>query len=563
MGFCLRTHHLTKRYGEKAVVHDLNLNIRIGDIYGFLGQNGAGKTTTLRMLMGLIRPSAGEIELFGAGLNGGRAMALERIGAIIEYPGFYLNLSATENLEIHRRLMGMGNKKCIDEVLITVGLLDAKHQKVKNYSLGMKQRLGIARALLHHPEFLILDEPTNGLDPVGIKEIRLLFLDLARQRGITFLISSHLLSEIEQVATRIGIIHQGRLLEEIDYETLQEKTRHYLEIKVDDEQRAAYVLEQKLGVTDYLVAGPGILRLYERLDKSAMVNSTLASHGIGVKESVLSGKAWKIIFSKSPEVLGLFSVIYTEMMKLKNTKILWMVLIGALPANLVSLLALLPKVSPAGAPVGINLQDMFYRQGQVITILGPALFALMTAYIIAREYQERTITINQLFSYPVSRVGFLAGKLSAVFLLIAITTALSCVTVLVIGSMLFLKHQINVDVIWLGMRMNLMIVVLSFGTIPVAAALSMVGKSVIPMTVLGVFVTVITVIGEAGHGLSGILFPWLVPYWPVRQLAQGIAQNSSPNPYAPPALVILALTFFVSLIFCIVYYVRADVHSGS
>lgn len=305
MGFCLRTHHLTKRYGEKTVVHDLNLNIRTGDIYGFLGQNGAGKTTTLRMLIGLIRPSAGEIELFGAGLNSGRAMALERIGAIIEYPGFYLNLSAAENLEIHRRLMGMGNKECINDVLTTVGLSNAKHQKVKNYSLGMKQRLGIARALLHHPELLILDEPTNGLDPVGIKEVRQLFLDLARQRGITILISSHLLSEIEQVATRIGIIHQGRLLEEIDYEDLQRKARQYLEIKVDDEQRAAYVLEQKLGVTDYLVAGPGILHLYERLEQSAKVNFTLANNGIGVKEIVLSGDSLEDYFLKITGGAGL------------------------------------------------------------------------------------------------------------------------------------------------------------------------------------------------------------------------------------------------------------------
>jgi bacitracin transport system ATP-binding protein len=296
VGYVLRTTHLTKRYGEKAVVTDINMNIRTGDIYGFLGQNGAGKTTVLRMIMGLIRPSAGEIELFGRGLNGGRSEALERIGAIIEYPGFYLNLSAADNLEIHRRLMGMGNKESIDEVLTTVGLLDAKHQKVKNYSLGMKQRLGIARALLHHPELLILDEPTNGLDPAGIKEVRQLFLDLARQRGITFLISSHLLSEIEQLTSRIGIIHKGKLLEEIDYETLQQKNRHYLEIKVDDEKRAAFVLEQKLGVSDYLIASRGILHLYERLDQSAEVNFALVGSGIGVKEIVLSGDSLEDYF---------------------------------------------------------------------------------------------------------------------------------------------------------------------------------------------------------------------------------------------------------------------------
>ncbi|MCM3627775.1 ABC transporter ATP-binding protein [Paenibacillus glycanilyticus] len=289
MDYVLRTNHLTKRYGGKTVVNNLHMNIRQGDIYGFLGQNGAGKTTTLRMIMGLIQPTAGEIELFGESLFGRRARAMERIGAIIEYPGFYLNLSAADNLEIHRRLMGMGNKEYIEEVLSIVGLLDARNQKVKHYSLGMKQRLGIARALLHHPELLVLDEPTNGLDPAGIKEIRQLFLDLARQRGITFIISSHLLSEVEQLATRVGIIHHGTLMEEINYDDLQRKTRHYLEIKVDDDKKAAYLLEQKLGLSDYRIAGPGILHLYGSLDQSASVNLALTSHGVGVKEIRLSG----------------------------------------------------------------------------------------------------------------------------------------------------------------------------------------------------------------------------------------------------------------------------------
>lgn len=288
LDYVLQTHQLTKRYGDQTVVSDLNMKVKAGDIYGFLGQNGAGKTTTLRMLIGLIRPTSGEVELFHEGFQSSRIKALERIGAIIEYPGFYLNLSAAENLEIHRRLMGIGNQESIDEVLTTVGLKDAKRQKVKNYSLGMKQRLGIARALLHRPELLIFDEPTNGLDPGAIREVRELFLKLAKQRGITFIISSHLLSEIEQVANRIGIIHKGKLLEEIDDKTLKQKTRRFLEIKVDDDQRAAYVLEQELKITDYHVAGPGILRIYELLDQADQVNKTLTEYNVGVKEIVLS-----------------------------------------------------------------------------------------------------------------------------------------------------------------------------------------------------------------------------------------------------------------------------------
>ncbi|WP_145135483.1 ABC transporter ATP-binding protein [Paenibacillus sp. Y412MC10] len=298
MSYVLQTHRLSKRYGSKLAVENINMNIRQGDIYGFLGQNGAGKTTTLRMIMGLIRPTAGEIDWFGSSSAAGRNETMARIGGIIEYPGFYLNLSAADNLEVHRRLMGMGNKESIDEVLASVGLLGARNQRVKEYSLGMKQRLGIARSLLHHPEFLVLDEPTNGLDPAGIKEVRQLFLDLARQRGITFLISSHLLGEIEQLATRVGIVHGGRLLEEVDYEVLQRKSRRYLEIRVGDDKRAAYILEQRLGVSDYLVPAPGVLRLYEMLDEPSKVNRTLTGEGIAVEEIKRAGDSLEDYFLK-------------------------------------------------------------------------------------------------------------------------------------------------------------------------------------------------------------------------------------------------------------------------
>ncbi|MCR8842603.1 ABC transporter ATP-binding protein [Paenibacillus sp. SC116] len=298
MSEIIRTRNLTKRYNTKTVVSDVNMTIRTGDIYGFLGQNGAGKTTTLRMLKGLIRPSAGEIELFGTPLHGNKAKAKERIGGIIEYPGFYLNLNAVDNLDIHRRLMGMGNKECIEDALKTVGLLDAKRVKVKNYSLGMKQRLGIARALLHQPELLILDEPTNGLDPGGIKEIRQLFQELASKRGITFLISSHLLSEVEQLATKIGIIHKGQLLEEVDRENLRKKTRNHLQIKVTDEQKASFIMEQKLGITDYIVDGSGVLRLYEQFELPDQISLLLANNGIGIKEMMLSGDSLEDYFLK-------------------------------------------------------------------------------------------------------------------------------------------------------------------------------------------------------------------------------------------------------------------------
>ena len=254
----LKTINLTKQYKSKKAVDEINITLKKGEIYGFLGQNGAGKTTTIRMIMGLVKPTSGEIELFGQKITPGDHSHFDRIGSIIEFPGVYPNLTAAENLEIHRRLMGVTNKNYIDEALDITGLTEVRNKNVKGFSLGMRQRLGLARALLHKPELLILDEPTNGLDPVGIKEVRNLILDLSMKRNITVFMSSHILSEVQQLATRIGIIHHGKLLEEIDYESLTKKNRHYIELKVNDDKKAAFLLENNLQITDYKITEPGV-----------------------------------------------------------------------------------------------------------------------------------------------------------------------------------------------------------------------------------------------------------------------------------------------------------------
>lgn len=280
----LRTSGLTKKYKTHTAVDGVSISLKKGEIYGFLGQNGAGKTTTIRMIMGLIKPTSGQIQLFGQDAGSGRKAAFERIGSMIEIPGFYPNLTAAENLDIHRRMMGMGNKESIEEALEQAGLLGTGNKRVKNFSLGMKQRLGIARSLLHHPELLILDEPTNGLDPAGIKEVRQLIIELASKRNIAILVSSHILSEVQQMATKIGIIHQGILVEEIEQHTLQMKNRHCMEFKLSNDREAAMLLEQKLGIHDYTVPEPGVVRIFEQLSESALINRTLVGHGIDVAE---------------------------------------------------------------------------------------------------------------------------------------------------------------------------------------------------------------------------------------------------------------------------------------
>lgn len=298
MDYTLRTMNLGKVYKDHVAVEGINMNIKAGEIYGFLGQNGAGKTTTLRMIMGLIKPTTGTIELFGEKLTKYNSALFERVGSVIEFPGFYGNLSAAENLNLQRRLMGMPGKDCIEEVLEKVGMLDARNRQVKNFSLGMKQRLGIARALINNPEFLVLDEPTNGLDPIGIKEMRQLILDLSQKNHITVLISSHILSEIQHLATKIGIIHKGKLIEEIESDILQKKNRNYIEVKVNDDKKASMLLEHNLKIGDYIIPEKGIIKVYERLNESAEINKMLVQNDVQVREITLMRDSLEDYFIK-------------------------------------------------------------------------------------------------------------------------------------------------------------------------------------------------------------------------------------------------------------------------
>jgi ABC-2 type transport system ATP-binding protein len=239
----IQTAKLTRRFKDFLAVNDLNLQVPQGGVYGFLGPNGAGKTTTIRMLLGLIKPSAGRVNLFGANIATQRASILSRVGALVEMPALYPHLNARENLEVTRRLLN-ADKKHIERVLKIVNLTDAAERPVKGYSLGMKQRLGLALALLNEPELLILDEPTNGLDPAGIHEIRDLIRTMPEQYGITVFLSSHLLSEIEIVATHLGIVNKGTLLFQGTLASLQAQREGHLVLGVHQQDEAAKFLQQ-------------------------------------------------------------------------------------------------------------------------------------------------------------------------------------------------------------------------------------------------------------------------------------------------------------------------------
>lgn len=292
----LQTRALTKQYGRHRAVDQVSMHIKKGAIYGFIGRNGAGKTTTLRMISGLASPTAGEIELFGCR---GRELSRirSRVGCLIEGPGLYGSMSARDNLKMKCMLLGVYKRGYEEELLDIVGLGGVGKKPVKRYSLGMKQRLGIALALVGEPDLLVLDEPINGLDPQGIAEVRDTVLKLNRERNMTILISSHILEELSKIATDYGIIHNGTLLQELTNEELMEKCSERLEVTLDNPERAVPVMD-RLGIKRYQVADREHIYIFERLEESAALNMAFAKAGIPVRGISVTNEELETYFLK-------------------------------------------------------------------------------------------------------------------------------------------------------------------------------------------------------------------------------------------------------------------------
>ncbi|MCX7028258.1 MAG: ABC transporter ATP-binding protein [Spirochaetes bacterium] len=271
---------LTKSFGSVHAVQKVNLEVRRGEIYGFLGCNGAGKTTTIRMLLGLIRPSSGEIAIFGESLRTRRCAALSKIGFLVESAKAYPNLTVRENLEVQRRLTE-ASKGAVEKSIELLNLKEYADRKSDHLSLGNLQRLALARALVHSPEILILDEPANGLDPAGIIEIRRLLRNLA-DAGTTIFMSSHILSEVDQLVDRIGIIHRGCLVEELNHDELGKRKRLYIDLSVDQPERAEAILREKLRLNAITRPGERSLRIADAGAKSSEIASVLVKAGIGL-----------------------------------------------------------------------------------------------------------------------------------------------------------------------------------------------------------------------------------------------------------------------------------------
>lgn len=279
--YLLQTVCLTKRYGRQKAVDNLSLNIEKGSIYGLIGRNGAGKTTFMKMISGLAKPTSGDIRLFGK--DSGESPAQQnRIGALIEAPGIYDDMTAFDNMKMKAIAMGVYNKEKINELLTLVGLANTGRKKAGKFSLGMKQRLGIAMSMIGTPDLLILDEPINGLDPQGIIEIRNVIAKLNREYEITIIISSHILDELARIATHYAIINEGKLVLELPKDELLAKCTECIEIKSDAIKEVCVVLEE-MGFSDYEVYEDGAMRVNNCCDKVGEINMELAKRGISIR----------------------------------------------------------------------------------------------------------------------------------------------------------------------------------------------------------------------------------------------------------------------------------------
>lgn len=274
MNYILTTQNLTKTYGKKDAAKDINIHVREGEIYGLIGRNGAGKTTVMRVISGLSKATSGSYELHGENKFG--------VGVLIESPGIYPNMSAEENIRLKCIAMGCNKKSYIDSLLKTVGLENTGKKNAGSFSLGMRQRLGIALALVGDPKMIVLDEPINGLDPQGIVEIRQTLEKLKEEKGITIMISSHILDELGKLADSYGIIHEGRLIDEFTIDELNDRCGQYVKIKTDNDSKAAELIKES--GYDVSIDNEGYIRVEDAIHDTIALNKKLVESGIGVSE---------------------------------------------------------------------------------------------------------------------------------------------------------------------------------------------------------------------------------------------------------------------------------------
>lgn len=289
MNNAITTYNVKKTYGKFSALNPVSITVKKGQIYGLIGRNGAGKTTLLRIITGQTLSSSGELNILGETTKSGLNSSRKRTGALIEIPSFYPYLSARKNLEYYRLQRGIAGKTCIDKALELVNLNNTKNKKFKSFSLGMKQRLGLALALLNDPDILILDEPINGLDPIGIAEFRSILLKLNEEKNITIIISSHILEELSSIATNFSFIDNGSIIEEISSSELKSKCKNCIEIIVDNPEKTATLLENKLNCKEYEVLHKNTIKIYKFINNPSIISNLIVENGVKLESISIKG----------------------------------------------------------------------------------------------------------------------------------------------------------------------------------------------------------------------------------------------------------------------------------
>lgn len=418
MDYIMETVGLRKAYKDNIVVDDVNMHISKGAIYGFVGPNGAGKSTVMKMILSLIQPDAGEVQLLGEKVTSHSYEIFKKVGSIIENPYFYDKMTARQNLELHCEYMGFPNKERIDEVLHLVDLQNVEKKQVCHYSLGMKQRLAIARAILAKPEFLILDEPINALDPEGIREMRTLFQRLNQEDGTTIFISSHILSEVDLLADTIGIIQHGKLLTELPIEEIHKHQTDYISLQVDDVTRVAALLEN-MRITNFSVLDKEFIHIYDSDISGKALSKAIIENGIGLESMGRKQDTLEDFFSS----LQRRKNEMTHLIKLELKKFgIAQNIIFMFAAILFSILFITISLWDSMTDPK-QVKDTFESTYLVIGLLMSFIFLVYSSVLMAKlvigEYNHRTITI--MFSYPLNRIKLIASKLTIIMVYTAIS----------------------------------------------------------------------------------------------------------------------------------------------
>ncbi len=427
----LEAHDLTKEYRHTVALDHIDLQIEKGKIYGFIGQNGAGKTTFLRLVTGLAFPTSGTLGLWGKSSAKDLQEQRKRIGCMIETPALFPAMTAYQNMEIQRIQRGIPDKAVIEKTLSMVGLKDTGKKSVRNFSLGMRQRLGIAIALLNTPEFLILDEPINGLDPAGIVEVRNLLKSLNKEYGMTILVSSHILEELYQTATEFILIDKGKIIEEISDQELNERCKRHIAIKATDPQKALLVLEEKLHTENFKLLPDGTIRLYDYLDDLEKVAAVLSDEHILVTGLSVSGDTLEDYFLSKIGGSENLNLLNAEFYKLFHSRYFW----GIVAFNLfLSSVLLLDSIG--------ETSSLFFASLYNVPILY-FLAIVFSALFVGNDFGQRTL--QSYINAGHNRGQILLAKLAAYQIACMTILALPLLVHGLIGGLCFKENFVSIS----------------------------------------------------------------------------------------------------------------------